>query len=52
MGAARSALHARTHVSRCVEDATTVQVLCDVRVDWEQGHYFSKPAMASGEMVE
>lgn len=39
-------------VAECVENAQTAQVLCDVGVDWGQGHYFSKPALASGEMVE
>lgn|GEM_PF-769543 len=39
-------------VAECVENAATAQVLCDVGVDWGQGHYFSKPALASGEMVE
>jgi len=39
-------------VAECVEDAETAQVLCDVGVDWGQGYYFSRPALASGEVVD
>ncbi len=31
-------------VAECVEDASTAQVLCDIGVDWAQGHYFAHPA--------
>ncbi len=33
-------------VAECVEDAETAQVLCDLGVDWAQGYYFAKPAIA------
>ncbi len=33
-------------VAECVEDAQTAQVLCDLGVDWAQGYYFAKPAIA------
>ncbi len=39
-------------VAECVEDAETAQVLCDVGVDWGQGYYFSRPALANGEVVD
>jgi len=39
-------------VAECVEDAETAQVLCDAGVDWGQGYYFSRPALASGEIVD
>jgi EAL domain-containing protein (putative c-di-GMP-specific phosphodiesterase class I) len=35
-------------VAECVEDASTAQVLCDIGVDWAQGHYFSHPAIDQG----
>jgi len=33
-------------VAECVEDSETAQVLCDLGVDWAQGYYFAKPAIA------
>lgn len=39
-------------VAECVEDQLTAQVLCDMGVDWAQGHYFSKPLLPSGEAVD
>jgi diguanylate cyclase (GGDEF)-like protein/PAS domain S-box-containing protein len=33
-------------VAECVEDSETAQVLCDLGVDWAQGYYFAKPALA------
>ncbi len=39
-------------VAECVEDEAAAQLLCDVGVDWGQGYYFSRPALASGEIVE
>ncbi|MCW5626499.1 MAG: EAL domain-containing protein, partial [Burkholderiales bacterium] len=39
-------------VAECVEDADTAQVLCDVGVDWAQGHWFSKPVLATGDAVD
>ncbi|MBK8015334.1 MAG: EAL domain-containing protein [Betaproteobacteria bacterium] len=39
-------------VAECVEDGETAQVLCDIGVDWAQGHYFSRPRLASGQEVD
>jgi len=39
-------------VAECVEDGQTAQVLCDIGVDWAQGHYFGRPVLASGRMVD
>ena len=33
-------------VAECVEDPETAQVLCDIGVDWAQGYYFARPAVA------
>ena len=33
-------------VAECVEDSETAQVLCDIGVDWAQGYYFARPAVA------
>lgn len=33
-------------VAECVEDPETAQVLCDIGVDWAQGYYFARPAIA------
>jgi diguanylate cyclase (GGDEF)-like protein/PAS domain S-box-containing protein len=33
-------------IAECVEDAETAQVLCDIGVDWAQGYYFARPALA------
>ena len=35
-----------TTIAECVEDAATAQVLCDIGVDWAQGYYFARPALA------
>jgi len=39
-------------VAECVEDGQTAQVLCDIGVDWAQGHYFGRPVLASGRTVD
>jgi diguanylate cyclase (GGDEF)-like protein/PAS domain S-box-containing protein len=39
-------------VAECVEDGETAQVLCDIGVDWAQGHYFGRPVLASGRTVD
>ena len=39
-------------VAECVENGDTAQVLCDIGVDWAQGHYFGRPRLASGQSVE
>ncbi|MBI1395347.1 MAG: EAL domain-containing protein [Betaproteobacteria bacterium] len=39
-------------VAECVEDGATAQVLCDVGVDWAQGHYFGRPRLASGQETD
>jgi EAL domain-containing protein (putative c-di-GMP-specific phosphodiesterase class I) len=39
-------------VAECVEDGQTAQVLCDLGVDWAQGHYFAKPSLAEGLEID
>ena len=39
-------------VAECVENGDTAQVLCDIGVDWAQGHYFGRPRLASGQSVD
>ncbi len=39
-------------IAECVEDGATAQVLCDVGVDWAQGHYFGRPRLASGQEID
>ncbi|MFO1321665.1 MAG: EAL domain-containing protein [Burkholderiales bacterium] len=39
-------------VAECVEDAATAQVLCDVGVNWAQGHYFGRPRFSTGQEVD
>jgi EAL domain-containing protein (putative c-di-GMP-specific phosphodiesterase class I) len=35
-----------------VEDGETAQVLCDVGVDWAQGHYFGRPRLETGQEID
>jgi len=35
-----------------VEDSQTAQVLCDIGVDWAQGHYFQRPRLAGGQEID
>ena len=30
----------------------TAQVLCDLGVDWAQGHYFARPSLAGGVEID
>jgi diguanylate cyclase (GGDEF)-like protein/PAS domain S-box-containing protein len=39
-------------VAECVEDGQTAQVLCDLGVDWAQGHYFARPSLAGGVEID
>jgi diguanylate cyclase (GGDEF)-like protein/PAS domain S-box-containing protein len=39
-------------VAECVEDAQAAQVLCDVGVDWAQGWWFARAALADGEVAD
>jgi diguanylate cyclase (GGDEF)-like protein/PAS domain S-box-containing protein len=39
-------------IAECVENGDTAQVLCDIGVDWAQGHYFGRPRLASGQSVD
>lgn len=32
-------------VAECVEDSASAQVLCDLGVDWAQGHFFAPPQL-------
>ena len=50
VGTARE-LDIRT-VAECVEDAQAAQVLCDLGVDWAQGWWFARPALANGEAAD
>ena len=34
-------------VAECVEDSASAQVLCDLGVDWAQGHFFARPQLAA-----
>lgn len=34
-------------VAECVETAESAQVLCDIGVDWAQGHFFAKAQLAN-----
>ncbi len=39
-------------IAECVEDGETAQVLCDVGVDWAQGHYFGRPRLETGQEID
>lgn len=39
-------------IAECVEDSQTAQVLCDIGVDWAQGHYFQRPRLAGGQEID
>lgn len=39
-------------IAECVEDGETAQILCDVGVDWAQGHYFGRPRLSSGQEID
>lgn len=35
-----------TTIAEFVEDADTAHILCDLEIDWAQGHYFGRPVLA------